>query len=68
MKRLLLTVMMTITTISSFAQVTISMENKGGVYYISDNVNGLPLQFLFDANAKNVCISLTEALVMLKNG
>lgn len=60
--------MMIITIISSFAQVTITMENKGGVYYIPGKVNELPLQFIFDTGASNVYISLTEALFMLKNG
>lgn len=68
MKRLILAAMMIATMVSSFAQVTISMENKGGVYYIPGKVNGLPLQFIFDTGASNVYISLTEALFMLKNG
>lgn len=68
MKRLLQTAMMIIITVSSFAQVTISMENKGGVFYIPGKVNGLSLQFIFDTGASNVYISLTEALFMLKNG
>ena len=67
MKRLIFIGMMIIATLSSFAQVTISMENKGGVFYIPGKVNGLPLQFIFDTGASNVYISLTEALFMLKN-
>lgn len=53
--------------LSSFAQTTITMEKKGGVFYIPGKVNGLPLQFIFDTGASNVYISLTEALFMLKN-
>lgn len=57
-----------IAAISSFAQVTISMEKKGDVYYVPGAINGVPLKFIFDTGASNVYISLTEALFMLKNG
>lgn len=67
MKGFLLFCMMIISFLSSFAQVTIKMEKKDGVYYIPGKVNGLPLQFIFDTGASNVYISLTEALFMLKN-
>jgi len=50
------------------AQTTITMEQKGNVYYIPGKVNGLPLKFIFDTGASDVYISLTEALFMLKNG
>lgn len=53
---------------SSIAQVTITMEKKGDVYYIPGKINNLPLKFIFDTGASNVYISLTEALFMLKNG
>lgn len=51
-----------------FAQITIPMEQKGGVFYIQGKVNGLPLKFVFDTGASHVYISLTEAIFMLKNG
>ena len=44
------------------------MEKKGEVYYIPGKVNGLNLKFIFDTGASNVCISLSEALFMIKNG
>lgn len=50
------------------AQTTIHMEKKGNVYYVPGKVNGLPLEFIFDTGASNVCLSLTEAYFMLKNG
>lgn len=68
MKRFLQSLTMILVAIASYAQVTISMEQKGGVFYIPGKINGLPLQFIFDTGASNVYISLTEALFMLKNG
>jgi clan AA aspartic protease (TIGR02281 family) len=44
------------------------MEKEGGVYTIPCSVNGLKLRFIFDTGASNVCISLSEATFMLKNG
>ena len=53
---------------SSNAQVVISMEKRGGVYYLPGKINGLELQFVFDTGASNVYLSMTEALFMVKNG
>lgn len=50
------------------AQVTVEMEQQGGIYYLQGKVNGLPLKFIFDTGASNVSLSLAEALFMLKNG
>ena len=50
------------------AQVTVEMEQQGGIYYLQGKVNGLPLKFIFDTGASNVSLSLSEALFMLKNG
>lgn len=44
------------------------MENENGVYKVPCVVNGLRLKFVFDTGASNVCISLTEANLMLDNG
>ena len=52
----------------SYAQITIEMEQQGGIYYLQGKVNGLPLKFIFDTGASNVSLSLAEALFMLKNG
>lgn len=52
----------------AFAQVTVEMEQQGGIYYLQGKVNGLPLKFIFDTGASNVSLSLAEALFMLKNG
>lgn len=50
------------------AQTIIDMDKRGDVYYLSGKVNGLPLEFVFDTGASNVCLSLSEAYFMLKNG
>lgn len=49
-------------------RIGIKMQKKGGVYEIPCLVNGLKMNFIFDTGASNVCISLTEALFMYKNG
>ena len=49
-------------------QVRIKMQKDGGVYKIPCVVNGLRLKFVFDTGASNVCISLSEANLMLENG
>lgn len=50
------------------AQTEIEMHYQNGVYYIPCKVNGLQLNFIFDTGASDVCLSLTEAVFMLKNG
>ena len=44
------------------------MQKKDGVYWIDSKVNDIPMKFIFDTGATNVCISRTEALLMIKNG
>ena len=44
------------------------MTNENGVYTIPCKVNGIDMNFIFDTGASNVCISLSEALFMIKNG
>ena len=50
------------------SQVVIQMEKQGNVFYIPGKVNGLNLKFVFDTGASEVCISLSEAIFMIKNG
>lgn len=50
------------------SQVTIQMEKQGNVFYIPGKINGLNLKFVFDTGASEVCISLSEAIFMIKNG
>jgi clan AA aspartic protease (TIGR02281 family) len=44
------------------------MNYENGVYTTPCTINGLKLRFIFDTGASTVCISLTEAIFMLKNG
>ena len=48
--------------------IAIKMTPNGGVYTIPCVVNGLKMNFIFDTGASNVCLSLTEALFLYKNG
>lgn len=50
------------------SQVAIKMQTEGGVYTIPCKLNDLKLKFIFDTGASDICISLTEAMFMLKNG
>lgn len=68
MKQLLLFLFCMFYSYSCFGQVKITMERHGNVYYVPGKVNGLSMKFIFDTGASNVCLSLTEALFMLKNG
>ena len=68
MKRIFFFISCVLLCFNTWSQVTITMEKKGDVYYVPGEINGLPLNFIFDTGASNVYISLTEALFMLKNG
>lgn len=48
--------------------VEVPFTRNGGVLYVPCSVNGLPLSYCFDSGASQVCISLSEAQFMLKNG
>lgn len=50
------------------SQVVIEMSQYDNVFMLPGKVNGLKLNFIFDTGATNVCLSLSEALFMLKNG
>ncbi len=43
-------------------------RNPGGTFEIPCDINGLPLQMIFDTGASDVTISSVEANFMLKNG
>ena len=43
-------------------------RNPGGTFEIPCDINGLPLQMIFDTGASDVTISSVEAIFMLKNG
>jgi len=46
----------------------IIMTKKNGVYFIPTEVNGVPMEFIFDTGASTVSISMTEAMWLYKNG
>ncbi len=67
--RVLLTFLsLAIFALSADCQTVVKMEQLNGVYVMPCKVNGLTLKFIIDTGASDVCISLTEALFMLKNG
>lgn len=49
-------------------RIGIKLNDRAGVKELQCAVNGLSMSFIFDTGASNVCISLTEAVFMLKNG
>lgn len=46
----------------------VHMVHEGGVYYVPIVVDGLPLRFIFDTGASNICISSAEAATLYKQG
>ena len=67
-KTYLITLILFVFSHLAYGQVRIKMQKDGGVYKIPCVVNGLKLKFIFDTGASNVCISLSEANLMLENG
>lgn len=49
------------------AQVSIVMEQEGGVYKVPCVVNGAKMKFIFDTGAANVCLSLSMAEYLFDN-
>ena len=68
MRKILITLLLACMSSHIFAQISIKLEKKGGVFYIPAKVNGLSMDLVFDTGASDVCLSLTEAIFMLKNG
>jgi aspartyl protease family protein len=46
----------------------VKMKEENGVRYIPAKINGQELNFVFDTGASNICISVLEAMVLIKNG
>jgi aspartyl protease family protein len=46
----------------------IPMESKDGVKYVTIEINGIPLRFVFDTGASSICISSLEAELLIKQG
>ena len=66
MKKFLLLIILFF-AISLSAQVTITMEQDGGVYKVPCKVNGAKMKFIFDTGAATVCLSETMAKYLLEN-
>lgn len=56
---------MLLTSMSLFSQVSIQMENDGGVYKIPCIVNGVKMKFIFDTGASTVSMSQAMAQFLL---
>lgn len=50
------------------AQVVVQMEKVGGVFEVPCKINDVPMKFIFDTGASVVCMSMIEAVFMIKNG
>lgn len=66
MKKFLLLIILFF-AISLSAQVTITMEQDGGVYKVPCVVNGAKMKFIFDTGAATVCLSESMAEYLLDN-
>lgn len=49
-------------------RIALKMDSVAGIYQVPCYVNGVKMNFIFDTGASNVCISLTEAMFLVKNG
>ena len=49
-------------------QTVVQMKSINGVYQIPCEVNGIPMNFIFDTGATEVLISITEAEFLVKQG
>jgi aspartyl protease family protein len=46
----------------------IQMRHAGGVYFVPLKVNGLEMEFIFDTGASTISISLSEAMLLHRQG
>ena len=67
MKRFLFSVIVLLSFVTGYSQVTIQMERDGGVYRIPCLVNGAKMKFIFDTGASSVCISMAMAEYLYDN-
>lgn len=68
MKKIILLLSLFLSTTLCFSQVTITMEESGGVYKVPCSVNGLKMKFIFDTGASVVSLSQSMASFMMDNG
>ena len=67
MRKLLLLLVATFISFLGEAQVSIIMEEDGGVYKIPCLVNGAKMKLVFDTGASTVCLSESMAEYLLEN-
>lgn len=53
---------------SSSQKDVIKMKEEGGVYIVPVEINGIPMEFIFDTGASDITLSATEALFLYKQG
>ncbi|MDR1652962.1 MAG: FHA domain-containing protein [Prevotellaceae bacterium] len=53
---------------NNYDKNTVKIHEKHGVRYIPVKLNGQELNFVFDTGASGICISMLEAVVLVKNG
>ena len=56
------------TTKEKKGKTIVKMTKKEGVYYIPIEINGIPLDIIFDTGASSISISSTEAMFLYKQG
>ena len=49
-------------------EVEVPFTKEGNLYRVKCSINDLPLSFIFDTGASDVCLSMVEATFMMKNG
>lgn len=54
--------------VSETSTIEVPFSKKGNMVYVKGDVNGLPLDFIFDTGCSDVSISNIEAAFMKKNG
>ena len=67
MRRIVILIIESLLSFICKAQVTIIMEEDGGVYKIPCLVNGAKMKLIFDTGASTVCLSETMAEYLLEN-
>lgn len=64
-RKLLFLLLIVFTSTCAFSQISIQMENDGGVYKMPCVVNGVKMKFIFDTGASKVCMSQSMAQFLL---
>ena len=65
--RLSITVVLAISVIPMFSQITIPMQQEDGVYRVPCKINGAKMKLVFDTGASSVSLSLSMAQYLYDN-